>query len=258
MKRQIVLFIMFYELSFLLHRSFMNAQESKGNNDLSFIVGSFADCVKEDDDDYIRPTQASHLCPFVLDAPRLVNRYVQSTKIIAAYTLSNNKELFERALAVKTHPEFEPYIARFVEEKGKPLLYDVRITFSQGERSRNMATGAVCDIITRNIYIDREYWNNLRDEFRELLIFHELGHCELNRGHAEHFSIMNEEVLRTIEHNSTFHKSQEFYDILYKELFSNFSSRKETHHPRHRTLQVNTVIDISIHIHRIFLGIDEF
>ena len=36
-----------------------------------------------------------------------------------------------------------------------------------------------------HVTVDQEYWNNSNAQFREFVIFHELGHCVLHRGHAE-------------------------------------------------------------------------
>ena len=266
MKKVAVLVVLFYGLDFLLGCSFLEAQEEY--LDCSHLTGTTVDWKEKRPEDYARPTDICDLRKFVLDAPRLIDSRLERTKIIATLTLNNKRELFEAALAVETHPEFEPYIARFVEEKGEPLLYDVRITFSQRplirRNRRNLRggnaeslTGIACDIITRNIYVDREYWESLLDKAREPLIFHELGHCDLSRGDTEDFSLMNNGVLSGIEVN-TFPESQEFYDALYKELFLPLlRHRGETHHPQHEIMEINAVLDISIGLHRKGLGLDE-
>ncbi|MEM6316673.1 MAG: hypothetical protein AAF960_03330 [Bacteroidota bacterium] len=35
------------------------------------------------------------------------------------------------------------------------------------------------------VTMDAEFWNRANDLFREFVVFHELGHCFLNRGHRE-------------------------------------------------------------------------
>jgi len=37
----------------------------------------------------------------------------------------------------------------------------------------------------RHIEIDATFWNNSSDNFKEFVVFHELGHCVLLRGHRE-------------------------------------------------------------------------
>jgi len=39
--------------------------------------------------------------------------------------------------------------------------------------------------IPREITIDQTFWNRSNVDLREMIIFHELGHCYLNRGHRE-------------------------------------------------------------------------
>jgi len=38
---------------------------------------------------------------------------------------------------------------------------------------------------TRKVNIDRTYWNSATDLEKEFLIFHELGHCYLERAHSD-------------------------------------------------------------------------
>lgn len=35
------------------------------------------------------------------------------------------------------------------------------------------------------VTLDTEFWNRSNDLFKEFIVFHELGHCFLNRGHRE-------------------------------------------------------------------------
>lgn len=39
--------------------------------------------------------------------------------------------------------------------------------------------------ITNNVIIDGDFWNNTSFSSREFVVFHELGHCVLGRGHTE-------------------------------------------------------------------------
>ena len=79
--------------------------------------------------------------------------------------------------------EFEPYLNTFLEEAN----------FRGYDYSNNNIQFYFADIITPNrvglcygndrIVIDREYWYNASEIKKEFLIFHELGHCILNREH---------------------------------------------------------------------------
>jgi hypothetical protein len=78
--------------------------------------------------------------------------------------------------------EFLPYVDNYVAYKGSAISYDIPIQFSNLEHPKI----GVCTIWTtgeRQIQIDREAWTSLSDSERIGLIFHELGHCDLNRGH---------------------------------------------------------------------------
>lgn len=80
-----------------------------------------------------------------------------------------------------TDTEFNEYISRFTKQT--ELHIDVPINFSNLE-------GYVGACITysdnrKEIEIDQEFWQRAEDLAREQLIFHELGHCVLNRDHDD-------------------------------------------------------------------------
>lgn len=82
--------------------------------------------------------------------------------------------------------EFEPYLNSFMEE-ANIRGYDY---------TNNNVSFYFADIIIPNragicydndrIVIDREYWYYANNKKKELLIYHELGHCILNRDHKNH------------------------------------------------------------------------
>ena len=80
--------------------------------------------------------------------------------------------------------EFESYFNSFLEEgiiRGQDFTnYSINFYFADIE---NQNAGGLCDQNNQKIIIDRENWNNASEEYKEWLIFHELGHCFLNRGH---------------------------------------------------------------------------
>lgn len=83
-------------------------------------------------------------------------------------------------------PVFAPYVNEYIAHKGAGLYYDIPIQFAE----LNGNTVGVCTRWStgeRQIQIDREYWDNWLDEGeRREVIAHELGHCDLNRGHVAH------------------------------------------------------------------------
>lgn len=79
--------------------------------------------------------------------------------------------------------EFDSYIEHYIQEKGSGLEYDIPINF--GKLDKNYI--GICTVWStghRQIEIDREYWESASYRYRMSLIAHELGHCDLNKGHA--------------------------------------------------------------------------
>tara|TARA_Y100000034_G_scaffold134332_1_gene202476 strand:- start:5458 stop:6255 length:798 start_codon:yes stop_codon:yes gene_type:complete len=79
---------------------------------------------------------------------------------------------------------------------------------------------ANCDLETRTIYINNRFWERLNEIDRKILIYHELGHCVLERTHNHSFgengkpnSIMSEFL---IVDNDFVSKEEEYL----KELFN--------------------------------------
>ncbi|RLD64901.1 MAG: hypothetical protein DRI84_07900 [Bacteroidetes bacterium] len=86
--------------------------------------------------------------------------------------------------------EFSSYIKTYVELKGSGIR-NMSILF-------HTLPGSVIGVCyyysngDREIYIDPSFWYHDNTTYldRELLIFHELGHCDLGRDHEEPLSIM--------------------------------------------------------------------
>ena len=82
-------------------------------------------------------------------------------------------------------PVFQKYVDSFIEEGAKR---GYNIDFSDTGLSIifrdavDKESGGVCKG-RHDIEIEKFYWDNLNENQREGLIFHELGHCELNRPH---------------------------------------------------------------------------
>lgn len=109
-------------------------------------------------------------------------------------------------------PEVRPIVKRFVEEGNYRGLFirtdHLVVIFGSTETVSLGAIGVCYSMIdgSRYIILDRDFWNSFRDEAtRELLLFHELGHCALNRfEHIDHnredglpASIMNSSLIET-------------------------------------------------------------
>lgn len=78
----------------------------------------------------------------------------------------------------------EPYIARFEALYGHPV--NSRLSYYFEELDDNIIGTCTIRPTKRLIKIDPSYWALVEDDLeREQLMFHELGHCVLNRGHDE-------------------------------------------------------------------------
>ena len=83
-------------------------------------------------------------------------------------------------------PIFEDYVQRFIAEgaaRGKDINFDD--TGLLIEFSGTIVNGAsgYCFLGEHHIVIDETEWTALTSDQRDFLLFHELGHCELDRRH---------------------------------------------------------------------------
>ncbi len=90
-----------------------------------------------------------------------------------------------------TDEAFSSYITEF-EQMGKTLKSDVN--FEVGDIPVNFGDienedfQGVCYTYTdgsKEIIIRKEWWDSHTDDYRKSLIYHELGHCRLNREHLD-------------------------------------------------------------------------
>lgn len=97
---------------------------------------------------------------------------------------------------IRTYPNVDerlwPYFQRF-EEAGQTLGLEVDLVASrisgeiadlEGEHIAGQCT-TFGSFRPGNVTIDAEFWSRSSDLFKEFIIFHELGHCYLNRDHRE-------------------------------------------------------------------------
>lgn len=122
---------------------------------------------------------------------------------------------------VTVAPQFQPYLDSFLAEgraRGQDYSKsEVTINFgsvSSGER-------AYCSRYTfqaNEVIVGEGSWNGMNEDRRTALIYHELGHCILNRPHRDEMSygravsLMNSKLISS----SQFHKYQvEYIDELF-------------------------------------------
>ena len=85
-----------------------------------------------------------------------------------------------KAPEINVDPDIEIYFQKFTQDTGKEVK-DISAMFNPMARP----TIAMCIFMgdTRRIEVDRTYWDESSDDDREQIIYHELGHCALYRGH---------------------------------------------------------------------------
>lgn len=87
---------------------------------------------------------------------------------------------------IDVSPEFEPYVQEFIEEAAKRgQTIDFSDTGLQIEFSNValLSSSGFCRSNEHYIAIDKAQWFSTSERIRSWLIFHELGHCELDRPH---------------------------------------------------------------------------
>ncbi len=85
----------------------------------------------------------------------------------------------------ETNNEFEEYIDAFLEEgnqRGLNLHRD-NISVSIGFHESHSIYAGTCQPWRGEIKINKDFWERATPEIKKWLIFHELGHCVLNREH---------------------------------------------------------------------------
>jgi hypothetical protein len=92
------------------------------------------------------------------------------------------------------------------------VVSDVPINFGDTENSEYVGVCFTYSNGDKEIIIDKEWWDRVSPTSRESLIFHELGHCALNRAHNNEeiekegkkvrASLMNPGVVSSNDYNS--------------------------------------------------------
>src|SRR5690606_5868720 len=81
--------------------------------------------------------------------------------------------------------EVQPYLDEYLHHKGSPLNYPIAIQIV--DKVPNATWAAVCTKWGeyRQIEIRRDIWDSSTYIMKLALVFHELGHCDLNRKHDD-------------------------------------------------------------------------
>jgi hypothetical protein len=105
--------------------------------------------------------------------------------IIVVLTLSSSISCSKDGAVINVQPKFQIYVDRFIDEaaaRGKVIDFTDTGLSIEFRNAVDVETGGVCRG-NHQIEIEKFYWEDLNDAEKEGLIFHELGHCELDRRH---------------------------------------------------------------------------
>ncbi len=182
-----------------------------------------------------------------------------------------NADIFNYLTEAKTDPEFLPYLEKYsslkMQYKNQPINTNVKVLFSThplktSDHLKYVKHSGYCNFFTQSIFIDRGFWKAHRDNerARESILFHELGHCDLDRKHfllrgdfssyiqTENFSFMNGDIIYSLlfsllteselrhlvidEYNLYSHRIKaakmdldQTFESMYQELFSKENTR---------------------------------
>ena len=116
--------------------------------------------------------------------------------------------------ALVIDPEFEPYVTRFIslsQKTNRPMnSANVGIQFDDNMDSQTLG---ICSYGSMEIRINSKLWKKLSPSSKEMLIFHELGHCILKRDHIEK-SVRSSDAGDTIQ--ISIMASRDFRSIIYE------------------------------------------
>ncbi|MDN5201303.1 hypothetical protein QQ008_08020 [Fulvivirgaceae bacterium BMA10] len=107
----------------------------------------------------------------------------------------------------KVEAPLRPFFQRFEDEAAKRgITVDLTAEGIVGEIeeiSRQHVAGQCSYSFNRpgRVTVDETFWNNSSSLFREFIVFHELGHCYLNRDHLE--DAFNNGVCKSIMRSGT-------------------------------------------------------
>lgn len=116
-------------------------------------------------------------------------------------------------------PQFLQYVERFeTEAKARGVAVDTTwldMTFVDDLKGNNFTPNTVgACYFGSEVKVKKTAWKKFSDTERELLVFHELGHCVLN--HAEHSSCPNIMCATMVNQYEYTFSRQAWLDVLFK------------------------------------------
>ena len=136
--------------------------------------------------------------------------------------VNRHPDLFNHLAEIETDLELLPYLEKYLDIKtritGHTINRNPKVAFSRHpfispddyfDNINIIRNGIVCDYFSRTVFVDRGLWDHHQhnERIKEAVVFHGLGHCELNRDHTweegSGFSFMNPDIYSLIAFNPT-------------------------------------------------------
>ena len=160
-------------------------------------------------------------------------RPIQLIEIVSSKCISDSHQTWT---STNTHPAFLPYIEKYLSIKRDftgqgELDYPVKILFyradsevwRQASRLAEIQGAASTILSSKHILINYDAWMTFPETKKEMYIFHELGHADLDRGHTpkETISIMNPLYIQALSlQEIDINQDPTLQQELYEKLFS--------------------------------------
>lgn len=121
--------------------------------------------------------------------------------------------------------EFRPYLERFVQyskQRGRSVSGDINVLYGNLKGTHL----GMCDegwLRSPHVEINRDAWKLASESTREMMLFHELGHCLLSRGHRDgdaNFKSARIPVSLMATHGVSGTLYEKFQDYYLNELFT--------------------------------------
>lgn len=108
---------------------------------------------------------------------------------ILALCLSCGKGKLEKPVFYTVDKELKPYLSEYLETKGASLSQPIGMGFLDlpySDKTEGRKIIGLCNTYfngKKDIHFDREFWYNASEDAREMLFYHEMGHCDLTLKH---------------------------------------------------------------------------
>lgn len=123
---------------------------------------------------------------------------------------------------VEVDVRLQKYVDKYIDAKvtngfyARGVNYKIRVVFGDLKKPNQLG---VCrrqsDKTTRVIGIDPDHWITMDEDRRLGLVFHEMGHCDLDLDHGQGGPIMDAILIQGVDFRDS-------YDSLVKQLFGGY------------------------------------